>query len=205
LGSLDNAPVVPVQIQPTFPDTAQAEWIAKLADMAPGIQSAVQQTFGSAIEDGFMAAFSGKNPLKAFGKTILAGLGKIFMDMGVQLIGFGKIMTALQKFLLNPLTAGPAAVAAGIALLALGAALASIAGGGGGGGGGGGSSFGGVGEVNAPARITNITIGASGTSKTAAGLAPQQPIHFTVIGPGDPQAQRAIVETLDNARRRGLA
>lgn len=206
LGDLSHAPKVPVQIEPTFPDTAQAEWIAKIQDMAPGIQSAVQQTFGQAIEDGFTAGFTGKNPLAAFGKTILAGLGRIFMDMGKTLLGFGKIMAALQKFLLNPLTAGPAAIAAGVALIALGAALASIAGGTGGGGGAGGGSFGSnVGEVSAPAQVTNITVGASGTQRTAAGLTPQQPVNVTVIGPNDPAAQRGIVDLLDNARRRGLA
>jgi hypothetical protein len=47
--------------------------------------------------------------------------------MGKQLIGFGKIMEALRPALLNVFTAGPAAIAAGAALVALGGTLSGIA------------------------------------------------------------------------------
>lgn len=88
------------------------------------------RTIGDALFDSFASAFSGEGIsglIRNFGATMLEGLGSIFSDTGKQLIGFGQIMQRLQVWLSNPLTAGPAAVAAGVALVALGGALSGIA------------------------------------------------------------------------------
>lgn len=111
-------------------------------DWQERILSQVEDEFApdlaGAINNAFTRAFSGEGIgglIKGFGQVILAQLGDLFIRMGTALVGFGKIMAGIQKALMNVLTSGPAAVIAGVALIALGAGLNAIASGGGGGGG----------------------------------------------------------------------
>ncbi len=158
------------------------------------------QGLGQSIAGGFQAAMNagmhGGNIFKAFGKAVLQGLGSIFMQMGSELLVYGMIMLKLLPFLSNPFTSGPAAIAAGLALMAAGTVLGAIATGGGGNSGGGGA---------APSldRTTHITL----TPDGAGGFKPVTPKpgdHYTIIGVNDPQAQSAIMKLQENARRRGL-
>jgi hypothetical protein len=101
-----------------------------LNQMADQIRSSISHTLGSAIYDGFAAAFSGKGLggiFKAFGKTILGGLGQIISDQGMIYLEYSGIMQAFTPLLGNPFTAGFAGAAIGAALIALGAALGAAA------------------------------------------------------------------------------
>lgn len=133
------------------------------------IQTEFAQTLGDAIGNAFVAAFRTGNPLKAieaFGKTMLAGIGSIFVQLGQNYLKYGLIMKALANLLPNPFTAGFAAAAIGVALIALGKALNAVATSGGGGGGGGGG------------RATSFSSSQSAVATQGAG-------RFTFIVPDD--------------------
>lgn len=175
------------------------EWIQELRDrMGAIVTSAFEGVFaalGKAIAGG---------GLRDLGRAILGGLGAILVEMGKTLIGFGALMKALAAKLANPITAGPAAIAIGAALILLGSTLGAIATGGGGGRGAfGGGGFGGGRTQPPEERVTQIILGPSSTTR-AAGLQPLPPINATIIGPHDPQAQRAIEELVTNIARRKL-
>jgi len=99
------------------------------------------------------AIAEGGNLIGAIGKGILGSFGQFLSEFGNRLIAYGVAALAFSetsKGLLNPLTAGPsalAAIAAGAVLSTLGGALSSVASGGLGGAGavgslsGGGQSF----------------------------------------------------------------
>lgn len=98
-----------------------------------------QKNFESAFVGVSVGAFQalgasmvkGSSAFKDFGKTVLNLLGDLAIKTGVIVSGMGKALTVLAAALTNPFT-GPAAVVAGIALIALGGALKALAGGGGG-------------------------------------------------------------------------
>lgn len=204
LNATERAPTIPVQVAPRIPiDEASAQLRLDMEALAPMIAANAEQTLGQGIVDGFTAAFQGKNPVKAFANTVLRGMGSMFIEIGKTLLGFGKIMAALQKFLTNIFTAGPAAIIAGAALIALGAAFTGIASGSGGGGGMGGFSSG-VGNISNPANVTNVTLSSGSPTRQASQVQPLQQNVFNVFGPGDPMAQRAIIEAYDLGKRRGL-
>jgi hypothetical protein len=136
-----------------YGEALQEELRQFFQETAELIQTEFAQTLGDAIGNAFEVAFRTGDPLKAiqaFGTAMLAGVGSIFVQLGQTYLKYGAIMKALAKLLPNPFTAGWAAAAIGVALIALGKALnavaASAAGGsagaGGGGGGGGGRGVG---------------------------------------------------------------
>ena len=148
------------------------------------------QSLGMTLADGFSNALAagmrGKNVFAALGKTVLAGIGGIFSQMGKSLMAYGITMMKLLPFLSNPFTSGPAALAAGIALTALGAALGgALHGPGGDGGSGGGDSF--------RDRTTNITLlpGSAGGAFAPEGKTPQV---IKVFGKDDAEGQRIFGE-----------
>lgn len=134
VGLSDYGQAVQEQLRQFFQETADL------------IQTEFARTLGDAIGNAFQTAFTTGDPLKAiqaFGTTMLAGVGSIFVQLGQTYLKYGIIMKALAKLLPNPFTAGWAAAAIGVALIALGKALNAVAvsasGGSAGGGGGGGT------------------------------------------------------------------
>jgi hypothetical protein len=162
--------------------------------------SMLGSNLGMAIGNGFSAALAagirGKNVFKAFGNVILQGLGSIMQQMGQSLLTYGLAMVKLLPFLSNPFTSGPAAIAAGVLLMGLGAALGGIATGDGGGGGGGGGGF------NRD-RTTNITLTADGAGGF---MAPKQKVgdHYTVVGAKSPAGARIIGEGMKASKRANI-
>lgn len=103
-------------------------------DTMVGIVESGSTVLGDALANGFAAAFNGEGiggVIKAFGKTILAGVGSLFIQLGQTYLAYGGIMKGLVGLLGNPVTAGPAGLAIGAALIAMGSALGAIANGGG--------------------------------------------------------------------------
>lgn len=168
--------------------------------MGQNISQSLGATLGDALSAGFTAAFNGEGIggiISAFGKTILAGVGQIFTQLGQTYLTYGIIMKSLAALLPNPFTAGLAGIAIGTALIAMGSALGAVASGGGRQSSGS-SKFGG---------------GSSGTTDIvrlkfvdrpgmASNLSPVQPIVINAYGPNDPKTQRWMMESLANARRR---
>lgn len=107
--------------------------IQAYTDAQNRIVDAIGQTsnvLGSAIGDAFSAAFNGDGiggVISSFGRTMLAGVGSIFVQLGQTYLSYGTIMKGLAKFLTNPFTAGFAGVAIGAALIAMGTALGAVA------------------------------------------------------------------------------
>jgi hypothetical protein len=174
------------------------------------------QSFGGALSAGFAALGQGPitfgNFFKSMGNSILSGLGGIFTEMGTQLLVYGAIMSGLLPFLANPFTSGPAAIAAGLALIAVGGVLGAIAtrNSGGGRGHGGGQSFraprGGditqrtvLGPRAAPVAGQQAPTGRTGTPPTPTFVNQT----FNVMG-NTPEVQRFISDVTKSAARRGL-
>ncbi len=164
------------------------------------LQHGIADTIGGAIYDGFAAAFNGEGlggVFKAFGKSILASIGNILGQMGQVWLEYGVLMTGLGQALWNPFTSGPAAIAIGAALMALSGALGAVAHGGGG------ARSGTSAYSTSAQRTEDITrykfIDRSGN---LVDLSPRPAMHFTIIGPNDPSAQRAIGEVVEKYNRR---
>ncbi len=176
-----------------FANEAKRQAVAlkvQFATLGQGLGMTLATSFSAAIG----AAMSGKNVFKAFGNAVLAGLGSIFSQMGHSMMAAGLALIKLLPFLNNPLTGGPALLAAGIILSGVGAALGGIAhgSGGGSGGGGGGSDF--------RDRTTQITLTPTGAGGTAAPHAQVGPtIH--VLGKDSPEGQRLFGEHAAAAKR----
>jgi len=156
---------------------------------------------GLTLANGFAAALSagiqGKNPFKAFGNVVLAGLGGIMTSMGQALIEQGVIFLTLLPALSNPFTSGAAMIAAGVALSALGATLGGIATGPGGlsGGGSGGASR---------DRVTEITLTADGLGGTKAPKGKGAFDGATLLSVDSPRGQRVIATSVAGASRRNI-
>lgn len=203
LTAAEHAPVVPVQIAPKLDPNAINLFSRDLEKKIEKLREQVTDqfaTFGVDVSSSLVdsLAESMGSGFQNAGPTILKGLGSIFSQMGKTLLAYGVTMLNLLPALTNPFTSGPAAIAAGALLVALGTALGGIATGTGSGG----SGFG---FSTSPATPQPVIVLANGQSVgTAQGLAPVAPIHFTVIGPNDPAAQNAIVGMITTAKRRGV-
>lgn len=195
-------------------DTAKAEFLARFeefratlgTEVRSGLISTLADSIGSAFETAF-AAGSITEGFKAFGRAMLSGLGGMLQAFGTRALLASTLMQRLMESFatLNPY----AAVAASIALIALGGALKGAAssafGGGGGGqsanvstmGGGYGSSMRSSGQT-----LPTLTYGPT-TATSAAGIRPASAMNVTIIGPNDPSAQRAMQELMTKADRRG--
>lgn len=200
----------PLTIRGTFADDTNGitdGLKANLQKQADQMRQVIASTFGSAIVDGFRAAFSGKGiggAFKALGKSILQGLGSIFIQMGEKMVAASALMQAFQKALASFIPGG--GLVAGLALIALGAGMSAM--GGSSVGGGGGAAGGGYGAYGASRTddITKIRLmpgyGADQGGKVTA-MSPTVN-NFTVIGQNDPVAQRQIVEMVTRGQRRGI-
>lgn len=168
-------------------------------DMAASIRAGIANTIGDAVYNAFAAAFNGEGLggiFKAFGKTILAGLGDIMTQQGQALLTYGITMQAAAIGLSNPFTAGPAAIAAGLALIALGSAFGAIAKGGGGRGTAQSGAF-----RERPGEVVTRLKFVDRTGRPVESMRPVT-VNATIIGTRDPKAQREIVELIQNAARR---
>lgn len=193
--------------------TKAFEEIAKTRDeLVEQIQAKIGDDVGNALASAFQRAFNGEGLagfFKGFGQTILSSLGEVFTALGKKLINFGAIATAIEKALKHfGIFSGPAAIAAGVALMALGAGMGAMAGGMGGGGGSGGGYGGGYGGAAAASTqiIDRGLINPVGAGlNVASQLEPRAPVtlNATIIGENDPRAQSALKRMIDNANRRG--
>lgn len=182
---------------------------ASMLDASIGIGT----TIAMGIGQGLAAALSGDNPLAALGEVLLTGFGSIMQQVGAALIEYGVIMTGLLPFLTNIFTSGPAAIAAGVALTALGAAFSGAFSGRGGRGGGGGGGIA-IAGTSVPRGSSGFTRDERqhGITRTlpsgGGGTAPvprQANNHYwTVIGARDPRVQREIMDIVDRAEGRGI-
>lgn len=166
--------------------------------VAQRLANELADTIISAAENALSELFQGHGltaSLKALGKGILSGIGSILVMIGKQVIAASAIVQAAVAALLslNPF----AALAAGIALVALGSAI----GGAGGGGGAGASSGYSSGYASRTEDITRYKF-VNRDGSIVNNLTPKTPYHFTIIGPNDPQAQRTFTQLADNANRR---
>lgn len=180
-----------------------------IAQAANKIDSVIRNNFGTmlgeTVRESFAHAFDGRgldSVFKSFGSIVMAGIGHLMEQQGEAYLEYGLTVTKLLPALGNPITSGPAAIAAGLALIALGSALSASVGGHGHGGGGG--YGGGGGQYNAI--VDTRTINPAVPPATSAGRIPSKApvtVHATIIGKDDPQAQRQIMELIARAQRRG--
>lgn len=172
------------------------------------------QTLGQAIETGLQTLMHTGSIGKAvteFGKQALSGFGNMMIQQGEQLLVYGAVMTGLAPALANPFTAGPAALHAGAALLALGAAFATIAGAMSSGNttGSGGAAF--TDAYSPTSRISTVYSGPGGAGNNPVSGLPnptgQQPITVNVNGPilgsKDPNVGRFVTDAITQALRSG--
>lgn len=187
--ALTEAQALAVQLQTTFQETIGNALVG-------GIVGGIEQAVASGnISDGF----------KALSSMLLAGIGDAMIKFGTSTAAFSQFMAKITAALtsLNP----AAGLAASLALIGVGAALKGAARGmfGGQGGGNAGSiaNFGGnLGGFASATPTTQIIFGQT-SATTAAGMQPRQAMNVTIIGPNDPQAQRALQEMMTKANSRG--
>lgn len=206
------SPAVIAQVRQNAASSAETMRSAindELTAMAADLQRGVTQTIGDALVNGIEAAMQrGANigdAFKAFGTTLLAGLGSLMVSLGQRLIQLGvQLKIAMSSFASgNPY----GMIAAGVALVAIGAALRGASsramadsGFGGGGGGYTAPAVGGMaaGSMGIPTQFYGPT--AAGSASTIERV---NPVNVTIIGPNDPAAQRQMQELVRNAQRRG--
>lgn len=176
------------------------------------------QSIVSGITMGMESAFSGGGLGNGFRKmlgALLSGLGDIAIRFGTESAAFLELMDAIMKAItfFNPemgLVAAFGMIALGAALKAAGSAMSGHGSGSGGGGGGtgggttnatGGSYSSGLPQIGMISPVS----GASRSIGNAGSLAQMQPVivNATIIGKDDPSAQRALLEMISRAQRRG--
>lgn len=158
--------------------------------LAAGIETAIAT---GSIGEGF----------KALIRTLLAGLGDMMVQFGKAALVAAGFMKTIFDALSKALPGG--AIAASLAMIAVGAALKGAAGrafGGGGGGGGGGYSAPSLSVSSGAMGMPNLFYGptAAGSASTIAQI---PAMNVTIIGPNDPSAQRQMQDLMRNAMRRG--
>lgn len=190
-------------------------------DLPPDLQVAldIRNNFAEAVTDSLIDGFSagiseaiasGKisEGFKALGSTLLGGLGRAMIAFGAASLKVSVLMETIKTSLASFLPGG--AVAASVAMIALGSVLAGAAASAFGGGAG--SRAVGIGAGGMPTGMGGMGGGVIAPSQlffgqtsatTAAGMQPRQAINITVIGPNDPAAQRAIQELISKANSRG--
>lgn len=195
---------------------AQAQELGALIDTtfteevlatAQGLGDQLGNVLGSSVASAFeVLATRGATVGDAFGAlgaAMLRGLGDMTIAFGISVMKIGKLMTSAVTALksLN----GPAAVAAGLAIVAVGGLMRGAAGRAFGGVGGGSAPVmagGGLGGMAGPATLPGLTFGPT-MAASASNVAASAPVNVTIIGTNDPSAQRQMQELIRNAQRRG--
>jgi hypothetical protein len=98
-------------------------WEGPVNNFANSLHGAVE----TGIEKAFERGANIGQAFDAFKDAALQGLGGVFSELGEQYLEYGSIMQALSALLPDPFTAGPASIAIGVALIALGASLGAVA------------------------------------------------------------------------------
>jgi hypothetical protein len=209
---------VPLPVTPVLGPIPTEQWLGRIEELrgqTDGLFATFGNGVGNVLADSLGTAFT--DGIGAAGDVLLSGLGGMLMEMGKAMLVQGAVMVGLLPALSNPFTSGPALLAAGAVLVALGGTLAAISGGKGGkGGGGGGGSSGptafaddtrsvaiGGGSVAKGSASPDVAMRTGDAAKAAMPVAPIT-VNANIIGPSDPQAQRQIVDLMQNAARRGL-
>ena len=174
----------------------------KFDNFKAGIASGIESALKGGLMSGLEAAIAGGDvggAFEAMGQAIVRSLASAMVDVAVAAIGLGKLLAAVQKFMMaHPFLA----VASAVALLALArsmggsaktAPMSAI-------GGAGGLTYSAAGGMSAP---TSQLIFGSTSATTAAGMQPRSATNVTIIGPNDPTAQRAMQELMAKANSRG--
>lgn len=186
--------------------------VAALAETEQVVSDAVDRHItggiGDALVNGFSRAFSGEGLgglFKGFGASILSSLGGFFIELGTHLIKFGTLMESLKKSLTSWLGAGIGSIAVGVGLIALGSLMSA-----------GGSALGssplgavyggggtGAGTRSLTDRVGSFSLNPQTLDVTSLDRSGFVVVNQTIIGPGDPAAQRQISELTRKAARRG--
>ena len=85
-------------------------------DLSSMLSGALTDVFGSVAD----AMMNGDNMMAALGTSLLGTLGGIMVQLGQMVIATGSAIEAVKKALANPLFGGFGAIAAGVALIAIG-------------------------------------------------------------------------------------
>lgn len=175
--------------------------IQQFENLGIQISQGIAQTIGDAVYNGFAAAFDGKGIggiFEAFGKTVLAGIGQIFAQMGQVYIAYGIAMSGLAPSLANPFVAGPTAIAIGVLLEAMAAGLGAVAKGSG-------RGSASAGAFREPSNGTSDVVRLKFVDRPGMNqnLVPAPNVTINAYGPNDPKTQRWMLETFSKAQRRG--
>lgn len=170
------------------------------------VREAMQSKIGNIMKDvGKNLIEQGMSKLAgSFQKSIKKAFGKIFLSFAGPTTALGKFITAIKKKLANPLIAGPALIALGVAMAAYGAKMGAA------GRSAGEELGGGIGSLGIGGQEKTLRYTFADRRNPLEGNrvigAPMQPIMVqqTIIGPNDPVAQRQIGEMVNNAARRGI-
>lgn len=188
---------IPVELQAFMDASKLKEDLSK--QLEDNLDASFVQGIGNVVADSFKQGFARAN----IGKVIMAAFGAMMVEQGKMLLSYGLIISGLSKLLTNIFTAGPAAIAAGIALIGLGSEFGAIAdrtGNSKGRGSTGATGSRGTGRIPDETVRTRIPTGGLELATTASLPSGNT---FVVIGPNDAQAQDQIVKLLKNAQRRG--
>lgn len=171
---------------------------ARIREIGLGLRDELNQSLANGIGDAIVAAATAIGSGNDLGEAVLAVVGRMMVSLGAALISYGLVMTHLLPAFSNPITAGPAALAAGAALVALGSAFSTIVNSPNPGGGA-------AGAGSIAAQTTTVVVRDVDTSRSAA-IQPRQPFVFapTIIGVNDPTAQRSVKRMYDLAVERGV-
>jgi hypothetical protein len=173
----------------------KAAFDKSVKDLAKHMHEELGRTLGAGLSAGFEAAFSGKGigeGFKTLTATVLSGLGSFLEQLGAGMLVTGTWLEAFSESMhsLN----GPGAIAAGVGLIAAGAAMKAIAGsfGGGGSSGSGGGGYSGSSGLAQIIDRGTINPGAYSTATTAPAARPNVSFPITVLNPNDGVTQRLI-------------
>lgn len=174
----------------------------KFDNFKAGLASGIEAALKGGLMSGLEAAIAGGDvggAFEAMGQAIVRSLASAMVDVAVAAIGLGKLLAAVETFMMaHPLLA----VASAVSLLALARSMGGsaktapmVATGGPSG-----LTYSAAGGMSAPS--SQIIFGAT-SATTAAGMTPRSSTNVTIIGPNDPSAQRAMQELLAKANSRG--
>ena len=180
----------------------------QIKDLAKQLSDQLTVALKTGLINAFETAFSGggfASGFKALAASVLGAFGSFLEQLGASMLITGTFMEAFVTAMHN--LNGPVMVAAGVGLIAAGAALKAVAGSFGGGGSTGGSYGGSYAGGSGAAQIVDRgIISPDAFSSTNAGTIkprPQVTVNATIFGTNDAVAQRGFDEMLRKSAQRG--